>query len=150
MEKTHKLPDWYTSIDDVPAELLPAIEVVFESDGSYYFSGIIAAMIKRGLVPLRIDIALDFQGMSCMARLDYGDAFHFCLFEPESFAFLWNAEPEKVHGYPSDQIHLHFQDGDKDYPILASAGVMLELYFKNDRFRVFPSLERLDLLDDAA
>src|SRR3546814_6177963 len=74
-----------------------------------------------------IDIALDGEEWSCLARLNYGGGSDgeaiFLPFEIESFALLWNASAEQIHGVDAQQITMHFKNGSTRYPFTASAGV---------------------------
>src|SRR3546814_13551098 len=63
------------------------------------------------------------------------------LFEIESFALLWDASAEQIHGVDAQQITMHFKNGSTRYPFTASAGVNCELFYRDDRFLAQPDPE---------
>src|SRR3546814_11951176 len=101
--------------------------------------------LKQGKIPHSIDIALDGEEWSCLARLNYGGGSDgeaiFLPFEIESFALLWNASAEQIHGVDAQQITMHFKNGSTRYPFTASAGVNCELFYRDDRFPAQPDPE---------
>ena len=156
MEKSHEIPAWFMQeIDEDAPNLIGATTIAFEREGRYFFDGVIASLLKQGKIPNTIEIALDGSEWSCLARLNYGDgsddAAFFMPFEIESFALLWNASVEEVHGIDVDRFAMHFKDGATRYPFTASAGVNCELFFHEDRFlaQLDPEFAH-ELLEEAA
>jgi hypothetical protein len=156
MEKSHEIPDWFeTEIDQKDANFIPASTIVFERDGQYFFDGVIASLLSQSKIPLSIEIAMDSEELTALVRLNYGDGSDadaiYSGFELESFALLWNANPDSIHGLDSDRIQLILKPGEGRYPFTASSGVTCELFYKGDRFYALPHPDYLDeLMEEAA
>lgn len=156
MKKLHEIPAWFThDIDEDAANMMPASTIVYVRDGQYFFDGLISGLLTQMKIPLSIEIALDAEEMSILVRLNYGDggdeAAYYTSFEIESFALLWNANPETIHGIDGDKIALFLKPGLTRYPFTASAGVVCELYLQDDRFYAVPHPDFADdLLKEAA
>src|SRR3546814_3665048 len=128
MNKSHEMPAWFMQdIDEDAPNVIVATTVVFEREERYFFDGVVASLLKQGKIPHSIDIALDGEEWSCLARLNYGGGSDgeaiFLPFEIESFALLWNASAEQIHGVDAQQITMHFKNGSTRYPFTDSAGV---------------------------
>src|SRR3546814_20266681 len=84
----------------------------------------------------------DWSSDVCSSDLNYGGGSDgeaiFLPFEIESFALLWNASAEQIHGVDAQQITMHFKNGSTRYPFTASAGVNCELFYQDDRFLAQP------------
>src|SRR3546814_11782806 len=82
--------------------VIVATTVGCEREGRYFFDGVVARLLKQGKIPHSIDIALDGDEWSCLARLNYGGGSDgeaiFLPFEIESFALLWNASADRSLG----------------------------------------------------
>lgn len=146
MHRIHNLPEWFqiaTSCSE--GQQIPAITVAFEREGSFFFDGAIAALMGQGKIPHSIEMSLDMASMSCIARLNYGDQSDeealYAPFEIESFAFLWNANPGKIHGLDSERITLALQASEARYPFINGAGITAELFLRNDLFVAQPNLD---------
>src|SRR3546814_12979614 len=124
--------------------VIVATTVGCEREGRYFFDGVVARLLKQGKIPRSIDIALDGEEWSCLARLNYGGGSDgeaiFLPFEIESFALLWNASAEQINGVDAQQITMHFKNGSTRYPFTASAGVNCELFYRDARFLAQPEL----------
>lgn len=146
MIKSHEMPAWFLQeIDDDAPNMIGATTVVFERAERFFFDGVVACFLKQGKIPHSLEIVLDGEEMSCLARLNYGDgsddAAFYISFEIESFALLWNTDPASVHGIDGDNITLFYKHGAARYPFVCSAGINCELYYEGDRFLAQPDLE---------
>lgn len=161
MNKIHNLPDWFNGHVETldPQRSLNFLEpctTVYERAGSYYFDGLLYAMLQLKRIPTSIEIALDLANMGCLMRMNYGNETDaeaaYGPFEVESFALLWNGNPKMIHGVQGNRISLCISEANAvRYPIITSSGVMCELYFSEGKFRVQPDPEFAhELMDEAA
>src|SRR3546814_11984905 len=103
MNKSHEMPAWFMQdIDEDAPNVIVATTVVFEREERYFFDGVVASLLKQGKIPHSIDIALDGEEWSCLARLNYGGGSEgediFLPFEIDSFVLLRNGIGEQLTG----------------------------------------------------
>lgn len=155
MKKIHNLPAWFNHDLENHEQFIETPEIVVSRDGKFYFDGMLGTFLKLGKTPHAVEVALDAEGMSCLARLAYGQGSDeeavFVPFEIESFALIWNADPKTIHGMKAGAITLCLKAADTRYPIVTSAGVIMNLFLRDGRFRIEPDAEHsLDTLGEAA
>lgn len=154
MIKIKELPDWYASIDDIDADnFVAAITVVVQRDNKYYFDGVIAEFLHNRRIPHTIEIALDGDEMTSIARLNYGDeddaSAVYAPFEVESFALLWNENPKSIHGLNGNRITLSMKEGSGKLPFLAVNRLPAFLSIRNGEFVATPDRAFAHLFEDS-
>lgn len=155
MIKKHELPEWRELATDPDADnAVKVLSVAFARDGEYFFDGVIGSLLGLGRIPKSMEISLDATNMSCIARLNYGDESDadalYAPFEVESFALLWNADPDAMHGLLGSSFTLSLNPSDMKYPIITGFGEIADLYLKDDLFVVAPNVYVDEQLKEAA
>ncbi len=155
MIKTQELPEWRQLATDSTADnAFEVISVAFAREEKFYFDGVIGSLLGLGRIPKSIEISLDAEEMSCVARLNYGDCSDehaaYAPFEVESFALLWNANPDMIHGIEGERVILSLNPSTVKYPIITGFGELADLYLKDDLFVISPNLDSDAELDEAA
>lgn len=158
MKKITELPAWYDkaiSLTERNTDFVVAHTGVMIEDGRYFFTGALEEFLKARKIPRRVEFALDMESFEARVRLSFEDnardgknaAGHwrvvYTMLEPESFAHLWNAEVDEIHGLKSDQISLYLYKTEDSYPVLLGNGVQGNLIYLDGRFYGSPEDEEI-------
>lgn len=156
MNADREIPAWYhRDLTKGSPDVVATISGVTRSKATYYFTGAIREFIRARKIPIAIAIALDMDEMAVVARLEFepgGDGHNedgrwrsiYTYMDIESFAVLWNEQPGRIHGIPSDRITLHLNPNDIQFPTtVGTEPYDAVLFFKDDRFWLAPDMDML-------
>lgn len=143
MQKFNTLPGWFKKALRSSENRTLHSSIFHDSHRECFFTGIVGALLEQGVVPHRIDIAMDANFMAPIIQFQIGpdddvvETQHYPM-NPESFASLWNDPPATITGFPIDKIRLYLQAGNERFPIETASGILAELFLYEGEFFIIP------------
>lgn len=130
MRADHEMPSWMNrAFGNEEADNMVAWTRVHTDAGQteWYFTGMLAEMIRMRKLPRNLDIALDMDMALAVVRMEYeegGDGQDaegkfralYTFMDIESFGILWNYRPSSIHGFPDEAVSLHLRDNGVPWP----------------------------------
>ena len=124
---------------------------------TWFFGGPLGEFLREMHIPRQVAIFYDIVENYCLARIAFEKPrpgktsaidgqnaderwrVLYSVFEPLSFALLWNSRPETVHGLPSSRISLHCLDGEGGPTIILGEDTIADLAFDGEAFFAVPT-----------